>query len=394
MEVAAFEEVAVYTETRIEHRTLGVTVFLTDQPTNTIREYPGLIIPFNLTLDKFPTVQTFLIKHPHCIKAANVMLRPPVAESTLTVYAPVVEQFRDYCNKNDFSYPYFTSSAVIGFMGVCYENKLNIHFFSKILPSLAALEGSLDRSGVGINLQVNKAMNSFKRELAKSKQPVRKANLFQISVFEPIIQKEILEHIDDLYKINATHFRSIFRAIIIYFTFCRFSDFRQLTDSNFEDLGDSILVTFPKSKNDQYYQGTTSVLPEKIGSKLCPVKITRLYFQRFKLNFKNAKVIPAAFVNFRIAKREGYHVRIPGKTLCATNATKCTRELLKKYNIDGDKFTEKSMKVSGVTALCDSGEPLENVSIMGRWRSLVMPMHYRNTSHEFKKSVANNIPLK
>ena len=31
-------------------------------------------------------------------------------------------------------------------------------------------------------------------------------------------------------------------------------------------------------------------------------------------------------------------------------------------------FTEKSMKIAGVTALLDSGEPLDNVAIAGRWR--------------------------
>ncbi len=56
------------------------------------------------------------------------------------------------------------------------------------------------------------------------------------------------------------------------------------------------------------------------------------------------------------------------------------------------KYTEKSMKASGVTALCDSGEPMENVMNQGRWRSLLTPMHYRNTSHQFKIDITNRIP--
>ena len=81
--------------------------------------------------------------------------------------------------------------------------------------------------------------------------------------------------------------------------------------------------------------------------------------------------------------------------LLQSNATKCTRELLVKhgFDFDGSRFTEKSFKVQGVTQLLDSGEPLENVMVFGRWKQTKIPLHYRNLSENFLLSVAGRLPL-
>ena len=41
-------------------------------------------------------------------------------------------------------------------------------------------------------------------------------------------------------------------------------------------------------------------------------------------------------------------------SLAQSNATKLTRQLLIKHGFDGAKFTEKSLKVQGVTELLDA----------------------------------------
>ena len=44
------------------------------------------------------------------------------------------------------------------------------------------------------------------------------------------------------HKIDAGHFRSIFRATVIYCTLCRFDEFSRLKDSNFVDMGTYVQV--------------------------------------------------------------------------------------------------------------------------------------------------------
>ena len=73
---------------------------------------------------------------------------------------------------------------------------------------------------------------------------------------------------------------------------------------------------------------------------------------------------------------------IKSKSLSQSNATKWTKLLFSKYNMPNVNFTEKSMKIAGVTALLDSNEHIVNVAIAGRWRTSSTHMHYRNISYK------------
>ena len=98
-------------------------------------------------------------------------------------------------------------------------------------------------------------------------------------------------------------------------------------------------------------------------------------------------------MNFRISKQHGYHSALVGTRLSHSTSVEQTRTMLNKFGYDGSKYTEKSFKVGGVTALCDSGEALENVMIAGRWRNMFTPMHYRNTSVNFRLNIVHNLPV-
>ena len=247
-----------------------------------------------------------------------------------------------------------------------------------------------------LTIRVTSMVNSFKRQLCQRKQKVKKGSPFPIDIFWLMAEREVYPFELELYKINSSNFRAIFRAIFIYFTFCRFSDFSILTDRDFRDHGHFIEVVFKKSKNDQYHEGTNSILA-RLDRRPCPVELVRLYFKKFQLKFADQPGTEARFLNFRIAKRGlGREIPLPHKSLSQSTATEKTRLLLQRYGMDtvaAKKFTEKSMKIAGVTALCDSGEPLENVAIAGRWRTMTTPLYYRNTSKNFRVKVAKNIPL-
>lgn len=99
-------------------------------------------------------------------------------------------------------------------------------------------------------LLLNKiSCQQFQKKVSESKNPTRKGTLYKIDNFKPIIDKIIYPFLNNLEKINSCHFRSIFRAVIIYFTFCRFSDFKELCDQDFTNYGDFIEINFKKSKN-------------------------------------------------------------------------------------------------------------------------------------------------
>ena len=254
---------------------------------------------------------------------------------------------------------------------------------------------------------VKQSVNAIERDLAAHRGVVKKATRYSYAVISKLVQEEIaphwgelhkveaehfrsiFRHWGELHKVEAEHFRSIFRAVVIYCTVCRFDDFSRLKDSNFTDNGNHVKIIFERSKNDQFGDNSRSVIPVCDDSDSCPAKIIRAYFHRFGLQFNGS----GKYVNFRLKKDAGRHIPLYSTSLSQSNATKCTRELLVKHGFDGSRFTEKSFKVQGVTQLLDSGEPLENVMVFGRWMRTTILLHYRNLSENFLLSVAGRLPL-
>ena len=102
----------------------------------------------------------------------------------------------------------------------------------------------MDRSPSVLTDQVRGAVNSVVRELAKKRGIVKKAQGFSSNVIKVLVEKEITPFVAELSKINVFHFRSIFRAVVIDCTFCRFDEFSRLTTQDFSDQGNHIHIFF------------------------------------------------------------------------------------------------------------------------------------------------------
>ncbi len=353
------------------------------------KSFPGLITPFNLPIECFPEYEKMLDEDPGAIETVNIMLRGPVAKSTTAAYRGVVNRFHGFCADRGYAFPNFSTGAVLRFAKDCLEEGAGLAFFQKLIPALDLLEQVLGTEVTALNKVVRNGVTAIKRELGEHRGIVKKATGYSYTVIRVLIEKEILPHTENVHLIEAQHFRSIFRAIIVYFTFCRFDDFSRLTDKHFVDGGNHVIVIFEKSKNDQFGDNSRSVIMERNGVLDCPVKMIRLFFKKFGLSFQGT----GKSVNFRLQKEAGRHKPLWRTSLAQSNATKCTRQLLEKHGFQGDSFTEKSLKVQGVTDLLDTGEPLENVMVFGRWKQTTTPCHYRNLSANFLQGIAGRIPM-
>ena len=196
----------------------------------------------------------------------------------------------------------FSEENVVEFLGHASAKKASISYFAKIMPSLRGYEKMVKQGDSALTSRVVAMVNSFKRELCEKKAKVKKGTGYPIDIFSEIVVNEIFPYEFELYKVNVNDFRSVFRAIVIYFTFCRFSDFNVLRDRDFEDNGHFIEINFTNSKNDQYFEGTNSVISVS-GENFCPVKLIRLFFKRFGLKFAHEEGTEISSINFRLAKR-------------------------------------------------------------------------------------------
>jgi hypothetical protein len=351
--------------------------------------FPGLKTPFDLSIECFPMYEKLLEEEWTSVEIVNFMLRGPVAESTAKGYKCVVNRFHAFCAERGYTFPDFTKEAVLRFAHDSCAEGAGLAFFSKLIPSLHLLEKVLDVEKTALTLAVRAAVSGIKRELAKHRGIVKKATGYSFSIIRDLISKEVLPHKDNLERIDAGHFRSLFRAIIIYFTFCRFDEFSRLTDREVTDEGTYISIIFCRSKNHQFGDNSQSVIPERPDCDDCPVKLIRMYFQRFGLQFGGS----GKLLNFRLRKEAGRHSAIFTAGICQSNATKFTRQLLAKHGYDPTGFVEKSLKVQGASNLLDTEEQLVNVMVHGRWKCQTTVLHYRHVSVQFRLRVASRIPM-
>ena len=223
-----------------------------------------------------------LDEDPDCVNSVNIMLKGAVAQSTASNYKTVVNKFHVYCLDRGHAFPNFDTGAVIRFVKDCHGEGAGLSFFQKLLPSLVLLEAVLGVTTSAITGVVQQAVTAIKRDLAATRGIVKKATGYSYTVISTLVAAEIAPFWAELHKIDAGHFQSILRAVIIYCTFCRFDEFSRLTDTNFIDMGDYIHVIFERRKNDQFGDNSRSVIPERPDAPACPVRIIRAYFQRFQ----------------------------------------------------------------------------------------------------------------
>ena len=90
-------------------------------------------------------------------------------------------------------------------------------FCQKFIPALALLENILGVESSSLTGLVKQSVNAMKRDLA-AHHGVVKATGYSYAVIGKLVQEEIAPHWDELHQVEAEHFRSIFRAVVIYCT--------------------------------------------------------------------------------------------------------------------------------------------------------------------------------
>jgi hypothetical protein len=180
-------------------------------------------------------------------------------------------------------------------------------------------------------------------------------------------------------------FRTIYRLVIEYFTFCKLSDYRKLQARHFMKVGLHMEVTFPSSKNDQLHRGQVTVLAAN-GTELCPVRMTVLYFGRFGQESGDH-----TYLHFRIRKESSTWIadgRVPASV---SKAREELQAVLSDMGMNKIGVTDKSFKMLWVTSMLEKGAQSTEVLLHVRWRSVDMPLSQAQ-SGQFKGKTAGKVP--
>ena len=165
----------------------------------------------------------------------------------------------------------------------------------------------------------------------------------------------------------------------MYKTLCRNDCFGQLLTQDIILGEDYVQLSFARSKNDQYYDGSITILaslPEQ--PQYCPKVIFATYFKA--MSFKQTGV---EFLNCRLQFTKKFGVQpLPHLSLAYSTSLVESRKLCHDLGFEGN-FSEKSYKVAGL-----SSEEMRN---HGRWKSLETPNLYYARNKKRKRKISFNI---
>ncbi len=114
------------------------------------------------------------------------------------------------------------------------------------------------------------------------------------------------------------------------------------------------MITFTTAKNNQLHRGQHSCLATTPHLALCPVRIMKVYFRRFLLNFGVAAK-DESFVNFQLRCQFYHSIPILHKTISPSSAKKGLQTLLTKHDIDYKGIKNQAPKMTRVTEAFDAG---------------------------------------
>ncbi len=89
--------------------------------------------------------------------------------------------------------------------------------------------------------RVDRWISAVKWLAAKKKLPVQKAGEVTLQDLKDIVDRVVIP-----FK-HSVYFRIVIRLVIIYFTFCRLSDYLELKAKHIED-GEDLVITFRQPK--------------------------------------------------------------------------------------------------------------------------------------------------
>jgi hypothetical protein len=329
-------------------------------------------------------------QNPELAGTVSELMEGALARNTMVTYQKAVARYQNFCETVGYDRAIITEKTVLHYISFLRHNGASYNVLCQVKPALGLLLELYTGQKAALTVRVDRWLSAAKRLAAEQRPPVKKAAEISFQEILDMVRLAVSPHLDDPGRINAIDFRCVVKTVIIYYTFCRFADYRHLQAKHVELCGEDLLITFPKAKNDQFHNGQSTILKAN-GSEICPVRIVKLYFNRFRLQFGQAAGDTTP-LHCMMRRNGGSHYaqkRVASASLAKENFD----SLLLRCGHDPSGKTEKSVKMTGVTKMLEAGATSRETAQQGRWISEEMPLRYKYNSLEYKKQIAAKVPF-
>ena len=204
--------VVISSQNELSSKVIGTqpTGILSDQgvagcpPTSIGSNFKNGYLPFRLSLQQIPSAVAILAKKPEMYQALLDMKRSKLEHSSFKTYNNIIKHFSEFCKQENINIMQFSEQDVV----------LYLYFIKR--------------------------------------PPVKKAVPFKQLELRKMFDQVLGQNFETVQHFNLIDIRSLLRAVIIYWTWIRFDDYKQITDQFVFDCNTYVKITFPQSKNENY----------------------------------------------------------------------------------------------------------------------------------------------
>lgn len=113
--------------------------------------------------------------------------------------------------------------------------------------------------------------------------PVRKAKPMTLFIIKMLVDQVLGNDVyrsKGNFKVLIIDWRTVVNIVIKFCFIARNADILELTRQHFKFIKDLLFIHFPKAKNDQYFEGSTTLFEGQKGKIYCPIFLASKYFER------------------------------------------------------------------------------------------------------------------
>ena len=221
--------------------------------------------------------------------------------------------------------------------------------------------------------------------------PVKKARPMTFYIIQMMVDKILGADIvrTGNFKVPIIEWRTVMNVVMKFMFVARNADVIELTRQNFTFERDLLFVHFPHAKNDQYWQGNTTMFEAAEKKKYCPVYLLKKYFER--LNYKDdskGHFLPKVALKRNKKLKKSEWVAVPEEHISYSTCLMDRRRVLAKLGLPAKEFTEHSDRGGGASHLFNNGATVEEVQTQGRWKSIETPKKYIQRSEQKGREIS------
>ena len=323
---------------------------------------------------------------------AKHLFNSQVAAGTITRYNRIIGEFRAFCDEDaELNYDNFSAREVGRFIVKNSTKGRGEAFWGAVKPAIEAVQKARNvaAENTAFTTIVLSCLAGAKRRAAENRPSVRKMVALPEEALVKALDEYIYKHVpDNLDKICLSKFRTIFRWTIVKYTMCRWDGFDYLRAKHFRLSEEgSIFIHFPMSKGDQTGKGKICTLAtrEHISN---PVALTLLYFKVFNMEMDEKD---ESRINCALRYTKDGLVAKKDQGLSYNEGSKQAKRLLEEMGFSSEGYGESSAKRAGVTEPLERGATVEQIQLVGGWKTPGMPLYYAQMNEQFKIDLAKKM---